>query len=63
MNRQIALADAYATRNNTVQDSQIQAALSPDFGEIFVKLQHDGNAALTVAELFRITSWETARLF
>ena len=63
MNRRIALADAYATRNNTVQDSQIQAALSSDFGELYVKWQRDGSGALTEAELFRISSWETARLF
>ena len=63
LNRQIALAEAYATRNNTVQDSQVEAALSPDFGEIFVKWEKGGNKALTEVELFRITSWETARLF
>ena len=63
MNRQIALAEAYATRNNTVQDSQIQAAVSPDLGEIYVKWQQGGNEALTEPELFRITAWETARLF
>jgi hypothetical protein len=63
LNRQIALADAYATRNNTVQDSHTQAALSPDFADLFVKWRRGGNAALTEAELFRVTSWETARLF
>ena len=63
MNRQIALAEAYATRNNAVQDSQLQAAVSPDFAEIFVRWQKDGRGSLTPAELFRITSWETARIF
>ena len=63
LNRQIALAEAYATRNNTVQDAQVEAAISPDFGEIFVKWERGGNNVLTEAELFRITSWETARLF
>ena len=43
MNRQIALAEAYATRNNTVQGSQVEAALSPDFGEIFVKWERGGS--------------------
>jgi hypothetical protein len=63
MNRQIALADAYATRNNTVQASQVAAAMSPDFGDIFAKWQRGGSEALTDAERFRVRSWETARLF
>jgi hypothetical protein len=63
MNRQIALAEAYATRNNTIQDSQVQAAVSPDFAALYVKWQQQGSEALTEEERFRVTSWETARYF
>lgn len=63
MNRQIALAEAYATRNNTVQDAQVQAAISPDFGALYVKWEQQGSAALTEEESFRVRSWETARYF
>jgi len=63
MNRQIALTEAYANRSSTVQEAQVAAAVSPDFGEIYVKWQRDGSEALTDVERFRVLSWETARIF
>jgi len=63
MNRQVALTEAYANRSSTVQDAQVAAALSSDFGEIYVKWQRGGSEVLTESERFRVSSWETARVF
>ncbi len=63
MNRQIALAEAYSTRNNTVQSAQIEAAMSEDFADIYVKWQQGGSKSLSDAERFRVESWEVARMF
>jgi len=63
INRQVALTEAYANRSSTVQDAQVAAALSSDFGEIYVKWQRGGSEALTESERFRVLSWETARIF
>jgi hypothetical protein len=63
MNRQIALAEAYSTRNNTVQSAQIEAAMSEDFADIYVKWQQSGSKSLSDAERFRVESWEVARMF
>jgi hypothetical protein len=63
INRQVALTEAYANRSSTVQEAQVAAALSSDFGEIYVKWQRGGSEALTESERFRVLSWETARMF
>ena len=63
MNRQIALADAYANRNNTVQGALVDVALSEDFAEIYVRWQQDGLDALTATERFRVETWEVGRMF
>ena len=63
MNRQIALADAYSARNSVVQSAQVDAAMSADFADVYVKWQSGGVDSLTAAERFRVESWEIARIF
>ena len=46
-----------------LQDTLVQAALSPEFSELYVRWRRDGLESLNDVERFRIVDWEIARIF
>jgi hypothetical protein len=55
------ISDTY--RNEIVQDTLVQAALSPNFPEFYARWQRNGLGSLSDDERYRIELWETARLY